>query len=85
MAPVEERARDAQLQRPLLPDASLEPVAVERKPATDEMLMTRPGSYGVASFASISVNLHARGLVSGVTQRLAVGAYAAVTAANGLA
>ena len=46
-----------QLQRPLPLPATLEPMAVVRKPATDEMLMTRPGSKDVASLARSSVRL----------------------------
>ena len=41
----------------MLDPASLEPVVMVRKLATDEMLMTRPGSYDVASFARRGVRL----------------------------
>lgn len=50
---------DSQLQRPLPSSASELPVASVLAAATDEMLITRPGSSAVASLASNSVNLRA--------------------------
>ena len=48
---------DIQLQSPVPSPATLDPVVVVMKLATDEMLMTRPGSNEVASFANRSVRL----------------------------
>ncbi len=68
-----------QLQRPFPSPATLEPTAVVRKLATEEMLMTRPGSNEVASFSRRGVSLvNARWMRQGgwVQGRLA---HAAVT------
>jgi hypothetical protein len=47
---------DGQLQRPLPSPASFEPSAIGVKPAIDDMLMTRPGSWLVESLAKRGVN-----------------------------
>ena len=48
---------DVQLQRPFPSPATLDPVVRVRKLATDEMLITRPGSKEVASLARRGVRL----------------------------
>lgn len=51
------QSRDLQLQRPFPGPAVFDPSAVVCFEAMDEMLITRPGSVFVASFARRSVKL----------------------------